>query len=261
MKRFRVGHIVLLTVLIIIGAATDAPAKTVAAYPRINYFDGTQWRVTRIDGVELPETNGDITISFTADAAIYVDQGCKAFMAYSDGNGGLNTEPARHAILCDVTHKPHTLVIQLFENFERFTPIGDDRFQLTTTNGHSLTATRLPVVNSLPEPIQGGLIVRPVMSTPLTIELDGPKVFQDELARCEYTGKTDFFVPFQFKISWGDGTVSDLQSGPVGAPCKGIARHTYANPGQYHVTVTIDTIGPADGLWPIYFGDMDVTLL
>jgi hypothetical protein len=261
MKQFRMGRIVLLTVLIIIGATTNIPAKTITSYAGVGHFAGTQWRVTQIDGADLPEYHSDITISFSADAIIHVDQGCMGFSASADGDGGMNIALGQSADLCDTIYPNHFAVLRIFEKFDALRPMNDGRFRLPTTDGRTLIAAPLPVANDLHLPVVGGLIVRPVMSTPLTIELDGPEVFQGELTRCKYAGKIGGRVLYQFEISWGDGTVSNLQSGPDGEPCQGIERHTYAGPGHYHVTVRISTIGSNDGQRPIYSGEMDVTLL
>jgi len=261
MKRFRMGHIAILTALIIIGATTNTPAKTVIPSVGIDHYAGTSWRVTEIDGAPLPDGHSAIIIQFGDIAEAHVHQVCYSFSASPKDAGGMQITYVFDEAQCDSLDPLHIATAKIFENFSYIIPENDTQLRLITADNRSLVATPHPYVNALPTSVTGGLITRPIMSTPLTIELDGPEAFQTELENCTYINSAGGRVGHWFEISWGDGTVSNLQSGPDGETCTNIERHTYANPGRYHVDVKISTIGPDDGQWLIYSGEMDVTLL
>lgn len=83
--------------------------------------------------------------------------------------------------------------------------------------------------------------------------LNGPWTFENEIKNCTYqhpNRRTSYWL----QISWGDGAVSDLKSGPYGDSCADMNQHTYSKPGHYQIAVKINGLGPADGPLSIYSG-------
>ncbi len=89
---------------------------------------------------------------------------------------------------------------------------------------------------------------------PRSIELQGGPFNAENLSICKYDHFTRGRMSYWFDIWWGDGTVSNLQSGPDGESCADIGHHTYANPGTYDIAVSITTLGNADQPVPLYSG-------
>ncbi len=101
---------------------------------------------------------------------------------------------------------------------------------------------------------QEAIIAVALKDTPRSIELQGGPFNAENLSACKYDHFTRGRMSYWFNISWGDGTVSNLQSGPDGESCADIGHHTYANPGTYDIAVSISTLGNADQPVPLFSG-------
>gem|GEM_PF-2655043 len=107
----------------------------------------------------------------------------------------------------------------------------------------------------------GAISAVAVNGAPRSIELHGGPFNADTLSTCKYDHFTRGRMYYWFEISWGDGTVSNLQSGPDGESCADIGHHTYANPGTYKIEVYIGTLGNADQMVPLYRGATVVVVM
>ncbi len=97
------------------------------------------------------------------------------------------------------------------------------------------------------------LRVTSIIGEPRAVVLKGPWTFERQIENCTYQ-HPDWPAFYWLQISWGDGAVSDLLSGPFGGSCADIKRHTYSMSGRYLISVKISGLGPADGPLPIYDG-------
>jgi len=89
---------------------------------------------------------------------------------------------------------------------------------------------------------------------PLSIELQGGPFNANILDTCKYDHFARGRMHYWFNISWGDGTYSNLQSGPDGESCAEIGHHTYTKPGTYQIEVYIGSLGNADQPVPMFSG-------
>ena len=88
--------------------------------------------------------------------------------------------------------------------------------------------------------------------SPRSIELQGGPF--NNLSTCTYEHFTRGRMSYWFNISWGDGTISNLQSGQDGESCADIGHHTYDEAGTYDIAVYIGTLGNADQPVPLFSG-------
>ena len=120
---------------------------------------------------------------------------------------------------------------------------------------YSLVTTTLTVATLTGVGIaQEAIIAVAVKDAPRSIELQGGPFNAENLSICKYDHFTRGRMSYWFDISWGDGTVSNLQSGPDGENCADIGHHTYANLGTYEIEVYIGTLGNVDQMVPLYRG-------
>ncbi len=101
---------------------------------------------------------------------------------------------------------------------------------------------------------QDAMSALPVKDAPLSIELQGGPFIEEGIQACKYDHFTRGRMSYWFNISWGDGTISNLQSGPDGESCAGIGHHTYDKAGSYEIDVYIGTLGDADQPVLLYNG-------
>jgi len=92
----------------------------------------------------------------------------------------------------------------------------------------------------------------PVKDAPLSIVLQGGPFIEESLLDCTYDHFTRDRMSYWFNISWGDGTISDLQSEPDGESCADIGHHTYDKAGRYEIGVYIDALGNVGQPVPLY---------
>ena len=115
----------------------------------------------------------------------------------------------------------------------------------------ALTVTTLTGIGLAQEAISA----LPVNDGRHSIELRGGPFNAENLSTCKYDHFTRGRMSYWFDISWGDGTVSNLQSGPDGESCADIGHHTYEQPGTYEISVYIGTLGNADQPVPLFGGE------
>lgn len=104
------------------------------------------------------------------------------------------------------------------------------------------------------------LSARLINNQPRTIELQGAPFGDVAKSGCKYDHFTGSRMHNFFVISWGDGTISNLQSGPDGESCADIGIHTYDRVGNYDITVSIATLGNVDQMVSLYNGATSVTI-
>ncbi len=107
---------------------------------------------------------------------------------------------------------------------------------------------------------QYAMTALPVKDAPLSIELQGGPFNEQNLQACKYDHFPRGRMAYWFNISWGDGTISNLQSGPDGESCADIGYHTYDKAGRYEIVVYIGTLGNADQPVPLFSGATQITL-
>ena len=101
---------------------------------------------------------------------------------------------------------------------------------------------------------QEAIIAVAFKDTPRSIELQGGPFNAENLSTCKYDHFTRGRMSYWFNISWGDGTISNLQSGQDGESCADIGHHIYDKAGTYDIAVYIGTLGNADQPVPLFSG-------
>ncbi len=256
----RLLHITVLVILIAVASFTDLQAKSVEIAVPIKHYIGTSWRVTNIDGDTYDGNQGPIIIRFTNNG-IFVDQRCLPFIATPQQDGKQTIRYVNNSVRCFMIPPAQTVVAQIFENLSGITPMGKGWIRLSSTDGGYLIAVRDSKESELLPSTGKGLVVLKSEDDPFTIKLGGSLIFRTELAKCS-DGQLTYgqLKYYWFEISWGDGSESNLNTGPQGQSCADIAQHTYARSGTYRISVHIGTLGPTDGPLPIFEGKTSVTV-
>ena len=139
----RALHIMLLTLVMTIGVAISAHAKSIEISYGFDHFEGTTWHVEKFGND--PEGRG-FTFLFE-DGHIYVPLLCAPFTATRQQDGTMLIEPVETEVMCFAVSQREVMISLFFGQLETLVSLDKNTLRLGNSRGEKIIAIRIKAQN------------------------------------------------------------------------------------------------------------------
>lgn len=144
MIKNRIYHIICLGLLLGFGFAAKSMATSIIPGYQAAHYGKSTWIITQV--YEHTIDPKEAAILHFEDGVVFVEQGCHSFSVMPpepDSQSKTRLVASNDQPLCPIITPLQGVMMDIYQHFEMYTPLGDDSFRIFTGSGPALTAVRL----------------------------------------------------------------------------------------------------------------------